>query len=92
MSKATDEAESESDELAVKLAAVSDLQFPGKRIQWNGFETHSFNFRNNAVRVIAPKLIEAEAPWTDGRRSNRSWNLTAELNNEASRAAGRGST
>jgi lysophospholipase L1-like esterase len=89
--KPIDEAESEGDELAVKLAAVSDLQFPGKRILWNGFETYSFNFRNKPLRVVAPKFIDAQAPWTDGRRSNRSWNLTAEVNNEAARSAGRGS-
>jgi lysophospholipase L1-like esterase len=89
--KPIDEAESEGDELAVKLASVSDLQFPGKRILWNGFETYSFNFRNLPLRIVAPKFVDTQAPWTDGRRSNRSWNLTAELNNEATRAAGRGS-
>src|SRR5205085_921778 len=88
--KPLDEAEAEADQLAVKLAAVSDLQFPGKRILWNGFETYAFNYREKTLRIVAPKISDSEA-WADGHRSNRAWTLLPELNNEASRAAGRGS-
>lgn len=89
--KPIDEAELEADQHAVKLASLTDVQFPGKRILWNGFETYSFNYRDKPLRVVAPKFVDSEPAWMDGRRSNRSWTLTTELNSEASRAAGRGS-
>jgi lysophospholipase L1-like esterase len=89
--KPIDDAETEADDLALKLANVTDPQFPGKRILWNGFETYSFNYRDKPMRVVAPKYFDTTPVWVDGRRTNRPWNYSAELNNEVSRAAGRGS-
>jgi lysophospholipase L1-like esterase len=89
--KPIQDAEREADALALKLAQVTDPQFPGKRILWNGFETYSFTYREKPLRVVAPKYVDAAPAWIDGRKTNRPWNYGAELNNEASRAAGRGS-
>jgi lysophospholipase L1-like esterase len=88
--KPLEEAEREADELGLKLANVTDPQFPGKRILWNGFETYSFTYHGKPVQVVAPKFQDPAPAWVDGRKTNRPWNLSEELNGEASRAAGRG--
>jgi lysophospholipase L1-like esterase len=89
--KPMEDAEREADELALKLAWVADPQFPGKRILTNGFETCLFTFREKPVRVVLPKYIDPAPTWVDGRKTNRPWNFAEQLDDQASRAAGRGS-
>lgn len=89
--KPIEDAERESDALALKLARAVDPQFPGKRILWNGFETIALTFREKSIRVVTPRFVDPAPAWLDGRRTNRPWNLSEELNDQASRAAGRGS-
>ena len=87
--KPIEDTEHEADELALKLANATDPQFPGKRILWNGFETASFAYHDTPVRVVFPKHLDTTPAWTDGRRTNRSWAFSSELNDEASRSAER---
>jgi lysophospholipase L1-like esterase len=89
--KPIDAAEAEADRLALKLAGVADPQFPGKRILWNGFETYALTFHEKPIRVVAPKYVDPTPAWVDGRKTNKPWSLSGELNSDASRAAGRGS-
>jgi lysophospholipase L1-like esterase len=89
--KQIEDAEREADELALKLARTTDPQLPGKRILWNGFETASFNFRDKPMRVLIPRNTDPAPAWMDGRKTNRPWTLSGDLDAQASRAAGRGS-
>jgi lysophospholipase L1-like esterase len=89
--KPINDAEREADEIALKLARITDPQFPGKRILWNGFETCSFTFRDKPVRVVIPKYLDPAPAWFEGRKTNHPWNFSEELSSDASRAAGRGS-
>ncbi|HTH49530.1 MAG TPA: GDSL-type esterase/lipase family protein [Candidatus Limnocylindria bacterium] len=57
------EAESEAAMLLTKIHEVADVQFPGKRSLWNGFERFDFVVDGKPVLVVAPKHVAPGRPW-----------------------------
>lgn len=58
------DAETEADALALKIAALQDPQFPGKRVHWSGFETAVFEAPDKtALEVVLPSQPLLFSPW-----------------------------
>lgn len=61
--KALPEAQSEVEETGKKINLLADIQFPGKRSRWFGFERYDFEVDGKPVLVVAPKLEAPGRPW-----------------------------
>jgi pimeloyl-ACP methyl ester carboxylesterase len=57
------EAREEAARLAGRVMAVADVQFPGKRSRWFGFERFDFEVSGKPVLVVAPKHPAPGRPW-----------------------------
>ena len=57
------DAEAEAGPLLTKIRELTDVQFPGKRSLWNGFERFDFVVDGKPVLVVAPKHVAPGRPW-----------------------------
>ncbi len=57
------EAEGEAAGLLGQIQALTDVQFPGKRSLWYGFERFDFVVDGKPVLVVAPKHVAPGRPW-----------------------------
>ncbi|MHB8522649.1 MAG: GDSL-type esterase/lipase family protein [Limisphaerales bacterium] len=57
------EAEREAQELDVRIRALADAQFPGRRSLWFGFDRFDFEVDGRPVLVVAPKQVAPGRPW-----------------------------
>ncbi len=58
-----EEATREAVGLAARIHEEADLQFPGRRSLWNGFERFDFAVAGKPVLVVAPKVAAPGRPW-----------------------------
>ncbi len=57
------DATAEATMLMARIHDAADLQFPGRRSLWNGFERFDFEVSGKPVMVIAPKSAAPGRPW-----------------------------
>ena len=57
------EAQAEAEQIDAQIHALADLQFPGRRSLWHGFDRYDFELDGKPALVVAPRQSAPGYPW-----------------------------
>ena len=61
--KPLDEVENAAESIETKIRDLANLELPGKRSLWHGFERFDFEVDGKPVIVVSPKIVAPGRPW-----------------------------